>query len=63
MEKQLKEAIVNFIMDNDRSSQLPNRTIEHFGEYIYNSKGEYLIGGEKVANFIYNAIKLLLEID
>lgn len=59
--KELKKAIVNFILDNGRDFQLPNATTEHFREYIYNKKGDYLIGGEDVAKFIREAIALLTD--
>ena len=59
MHKELKKAIVNYIFDNEKEFQLTNATIANFKEYIYNSQGNYLIGGEDVANFIRLAIKLL----
>ena len=61
MKKELKQAIVNFIIANDSEFQLPNRTKEEFREYIYTSKGAYLIGGEDVSDFIGNAIDLLTK--
>lgn len=61
MNKELKKAIVNYILDNSKEFQLTNATTEHFRPYIYDSKGNYLIGGEDVANFIREAIKLLTE--
>ena len=59
MKKELKQAIINFIFDNEHLFGLINQTTDHFREYIYTSKGEYLIGGEDVANFIRDAIKLI----
>lgn len=59
MKTELKKAIVNFILDNEKEFQLPNATIKEFKDYIYNSKGQSLIGGEEVAEFIDKAIKLL----
>jgi hypothetical protein len=61
MRKELKQAIVNFIFENDKEFQLLNRTKEVFREYIYNSKGNYLIGGEDVALFIAQSIKLIVK--
>jgi hypothetical protein len=61
MRKELKQAIVNFIFENDKEFQLLNRTKEVFREYIYNSKGNYLIGGEDVALFIEQSIKLIVK--
>ena len=59
MNKKLKQAIVNFIIENEKEFQLTNRTAEEFRPYIYDNKGEYLIGGEEVLNFIRDAEKLL----
>lgn len=61
MKKELKKAIINFIFENEKVFQLKNTTATEFKEYIYNSKGDYLIGGEDVANFIDKAIDLLIE--
>ncbi len=59
MKKELKQAIINFIFDNESELQLHNATTKYFKEYIYTSKGEYLIGGEDVKDFINKAIELL----
>jgi len=59
MKKELKQAIVNFIFDNEKVFNLTNFTKEYFKEYIYTSKGEYLIGGEDVSEFINKAIDLI----
>lgn len=61
MKKELKQAIINFIFENEKEFQLHNATKKEFKGYIYNSQGNYLIGGEDVANFIRDAIKLLTE--
>jgi hypothetical protein len=61
MKKELKQAIINFIFENDKEFQLTNRTKEVFREYIYNSKGDYLIGGEDVALFIKQSINLIVK--
>jgi len=60
MKTELKKAIVDFIFENEKDFQLINRTIQYFREYIYNSEGDYLIGGEEVKDFIKDAIKFLL---
>lgn len=60
MNKELKRDIVNFILDNEREFQLPNVTVDNFRNYIYDNKGEYLIGGEDVIDFIKKEIELLL---
>ena len=59
MNKQLKQEIINFIFENEKVFQLQSITIGNFKEYIYNSQGNYLIGGEDVAEFIGKAVKLL----
>lgn len=59
MKKELKQAIINYIFDNNKQFQITNATIDNFRAYIYDAKGSYLIGGEDVANFIKSAIKLI----
>lgn len=59
MNKQLKQEIINFIFENEKVFQLQSITIGNFKEYIYNSQGNYLIGGKDVAEFIEKAIQLL----
>ena len=61
MRKELKAAIVAYILDNLTNFQLTNDVTDKFRAYIYDSKGEYLIGGEDVRNFIKDAIKLLTD--
>lgn len=61
MKKELKKAIINFILDNEKEFQLPNATLDEFRNYIYTPAGEYLIGGEDVSKFIKQAIELLTE--
>ena len=55
---ELKNKIIKYIMENNNEFQLTNNTIAHFKEYIYNSNGEYLIGGEANAEFIKSFIYL-----
>lgn len=59
MNKELKQAIVSFMFDNSDNFQLQNYTTDKFKAYIYDDKGEYLIGGEKVAGFINLALTLV----
>lgn len=59
MKTELKKAIVNFILDNEKEFQLHNTTTQKFRAYIYDSEGSYLIGGKEVGEFIRDAIKLL----
>ncbi len=39
--------ILNWVSNNLEEFQLTNSAHKQFREYIYNSKGDYLIGGEK----------------
>ena len=59
MKKELKQAIANFIFDNEKEFQLVNTTMDKFKAYIYDSNGGYLIGGQDVSDFIKKAIDLL----
>jgi hypothetical protein len=61
MENQLKQAIISKIFENQNDFQLVNTTINNFKSYIYNQDGEYLIGGEAVAEFIKQAIDLITK--
>lgn len=61
MNNELKKAIANYMFDNIKDFQLVNNTVDNFRAYIYDSDGNYLIGGNLVANFIIqidNLIKL-----
>lgn len=53
--KELKKAIINWLLDNENRWQRVNECTEEFREYIYNSDGNYLIGGQEVAKFIREA--------
>lgn len=55
----LKKSIILYIIENIEEFQLVNATIEEYRPYIYDTKGEYLIGWETVADFIRDACKLL----
>jgi hypothetical protein len=59
MHKELKKAIVNFILDNEKEFQLNNVATSKFRPYIYDSNGDYLFGGQDVIDFIVDAIELL----
>ena len=61
MRKELKQAIINYIFENEKEFQINNSVIEKFRPYIYDGEGNYLIGGEEVAEFIDKAIKLITE--
>ena len=59
MHKELKRAIINWLLDNENEWQRVNACKEEFRPYIYNAEGNYLIGGKEVADFIVNADKTL----
>ena len=61
MKNELKKVIINFILDNQTEFQLYSATKKEFREYIYNSKGDYLIGGNDVSTFIDEAIILITK--
>jgi len=63
MKKELKQAIINYIFDNEKQHQLTNMTTDKFRAYIYDGNGDYLIGGEDVYTFIKNAIDLITPIN
>lgn len=59
MPKELKAAIIKWLLENENQWQRVNACTEAFREYIYNKNGNYLIGGESVAEFIRAADKLI----
>ena len=59
MQYSLMQAIFNYLIDNRNEFNLHNATTEQFKPYIYDDKGNYLIGGEQVSQFISDAIKLI----
>ena len=61
MRKELKEAIVGWLFENEDKWQRMNSCIKEFRNYIYNDKGEYLIGGEDVSGFISKIDKLIYD--
>jgi hypothetical protein len=52
MNLELKKAIFSFMCENQNEFGLVNFTIDEFRAYIYNSEGNYLIGGQTVYEFI-----------
>ena len=59
MPKELKTAIIKWLLCNENQWQRVNACTEAFREYIYNKSGNYLIGGEAVMEFIRAADKLI----
>lgn len=60
-DKELKQAIINWLFDHANEWQRVNECTKAFRAYIYDEKGGYLIGGKEVAEFISNADKLLFD--
>lgn len=56
---ELKAAILQWLLENENQWQRVNACTEAFREYIYSKNGNYLIGGEAVAEFIRAADKLI----
>ena len=61
MHKELKKAILAWLMDNENLFNRTNAATEHFRPYIYTDKGDFLIGGEDVSAFIIKAEDLLFK--
>ena len=61
MRKDLKQAIIAYMFENDKEFQLVNKTTEKFRQYIYTPEGNYCFGGEEVSNFI-NAVDDLIQL-
>lgn len=61
MVKELKKAIIESIFEDQNEFQIVNYIKEKFRQYIYDDKGEYLIGGEKVVEFINEATALIIN--
>lgn len=59
MFKELKQAILNWLLENESQWQRVNACIKVFRAYIYDENGNYLIGGQVVSKFIADADKLL----
>lgn len=59
MHKELKRAIVYWLLDHEYEFQRVNACTEHFRPYIYDASGNHLIGGEDVYNFIIKVDKTL----
>ena len=50
--RELKKAIVDWLFDNYNAWQRVNACRDAFRQYIYDSNGDYIIGGKDVSNFI-----------
>lgn len=59
MFKELKAAIIQWLIENETAWQRTNACHEAFHAYIYDENGNYLIGGQIVSGFINKAERLL----
>lgn len=59
MYKELKEAIIKWLFENENEWQRINACHKAFKAYIYDAEGNYLIGGKTVSEFIGQANKLI----
>lgn len=59
MYKELKKAILQWLLDNENQFSRVTSCKDYFRQYIYNDAGEYIIGGLNTAKFIEEADKLL----
>lgn len=59
MKKELKKQIIDWLFLNENEWQRLNACAEKFRDYIYNSEGNYLIGGTDVYNFIKEMDKII----
>lgn len=59
MSKELKKAIIQWLLENENEWQRTNACRENFRNYIYDSNGNHLIGGEVVSDFVSKAEKLI----
>lgn len=59
--KELKIAIINWLIENEKQFQRINSCIDEFRQYIYTSEGNFCINGENVYYFIKDADNLLYK--
>ena len=60
--KELKQAIINWLLENENKWQRISACIQEFRPYIYTDEGNYLIGGKEVSNWIHNIDKILFDV-
>lgn len=58
-DKELKKVILLWLLEHENEWQRVNNCIDEFRNYVYQDNGNYLIGGEAVADFIKEADKLI----
>jgi hypothetical protein len=59
MYKELKSAIIEWLLENENQWQRVNACHDHFRQYVYTPEGQYCIGGKVVSDFICKADKLI----
>lgn len=59
MYMELKQAILNWLIENKNTWQRVTECNNAFRQYIYDESGNYIIGGRTVSDFISNADRLL----
>ena len=59
MYKELKAEILKWLLEHEKEWQRANACRKAFRQYIFNTDGNYLIGGQTVSEFITEADKLL----
>ena len=57
--KDLKKAIINWLLDHENEWQRIIACHNAFEQYIFDSNGEFIIGGKDVSEFISKADVLL----
>ena len=60
MNQELKNAIIKKVQEHKDEFNLVNYITGEFRDYVYNKDGNYLIGGEQVAEFISQFIELYI---
>lgn len=57
--KELKKEIINWLIENENMYQRVNNCVDAFKQYIFNDKGNFIIGGDDVHMFIIDADALI----
>lgn len=57
--KDLKKAIINWLLDHENEWQRVNACHDAFRQYIFDANGEFIIGGRDTSEFISKADELL----
>ena len=57
--KELRKAILDWLFENENAWNRVNACVEQFRMYIYDGRGQFLIGGKEVLGFIREADMLM----